>query len=412
MLQDLKFVISAMKAEPSTTGDVQAAKRSIKRTLLFMLPSEAAQVGRILPVKLFTDELAREQPRLEAMIVSCALFMLLYSVSIVLDMYISLYRNDTYWVSWRLWWGYSNRRLLRQSTDWHARHSTGEKGSIVGRNIGRFSNLFDEFLFGTLPAAARVVLTIAVLMFVNWLYALLLIVGCFVYGVVAHISEKQSEVLRKEFQERMKEVEDYGTEMIQNWRTIRALGMEEIISDRNEALLYRFWQDEWPRHRRYAELAVRRDLVIALFRALGYMLAGYMAIYRGESLGTVALVTMWYERAYSNVDKFSDLQRALNMGRAAFEDLIKFLRETPTVRSPEQPDVSQVGLGAMSLKDVTFSYHEDAEKKAICGLTLDIPAGSSVGFVGESGSGKSTLLSLLTREYDRLPGISPWMVLT
>ena len=55
--------------------------------------------------------------------------------------------------------------------------------------------------------------------------------------------------------------------------------------------------------------------------------------------------------------------------------------------------------GNVSFNDVRFAY-EDTEAAIIDGLSVDVPAGTTLAIVGHSGSGKSTLASLLPRFYD------------
>jgi ATP-binding cassette subfamily B protein len=62
------------------------------------------------------------------------------------------------------------------------------------------------------------------------------------------------------------------------------------------------------------------------------------------------------------------------------------------------------------LQNVSFAY-PGADRLAVAGVDLDIPAGSTLALVGETGSGKTTLASLIARLYDpgsgsvRLDGI-------
>ena len=55
--------------------------------------------------------------------------------------------------------------------------------------------------------------------------------------------------------------------------------------------------------------------------------------------------------------------------------------------------------GDVSFDDVHFSYG-DNDGPVIDGISIDVPAGSTLAIVGHSGSGKSTLVSLLPRFYD------------
>jgi ATP-binding cassette subfamily B protein len=51
------------------------------------------------------------------------------------------------------------------------------------------------------------------------------------------------------------------------------------------------------------------------------------------------------------------------------------------------------------IEDVSVAY-PGADRPAVSGIDLDVPAGSALALVGETGSGKTTLASLIARLYD------------
>jgi ABC-type multidrug transport system fused ATPase/permease subunit len=74
-----------------------------------------------------------------------------------------------------------------------------------------------------------------------------------------------------------------------------------------------------------------------------------------------------------------------------------------TVASGRRPATSMPAR-QVSFKDVTFAYPASPEHPVLRGLSLEIPAGSSLAIVGQNGAGKTTLAKLLCRLYDPQSG--------
>ena len=88
---------------------------------------------------------------------------------------------------------------------------------------------------------------------------------------------------------------------------------------------------------------------------------------------------------------------------ASAERVDELLDRTSDIREPASATALASVRGALSLRDVSFTY-EGAAKSAVSGITFDVPAGSVVGVVGPTGAGKTTLLLLLGRLFDTTSG--------
>jgi ATP-binding cassette subfamily B protein len=404
LFADLRAILQQMKQDPTIAPELPIVKRAIIRTFSWEVLSEILQVLQSLPVMFFTNELVHPGPSSPRNIVLIALsFAVLYKINQLISNRMGLHRNDVFWGCWRIWWGYGNRLLLRQSTDWHTQHSTGEKDSLIGKNVTRFQELFDEALFNTIPVLLRVGFTTIFMFFIGWQFGVVALVTMIAYAIVLRRSERRMRPHREEFQTRMKAVEDNGSELTKNWRTIRTLGLEERFSDHNEAMLRDFWHDEYPRHKAWTKCISRQDDVLLVSRAVLYLTLGLVALYSGNSataLGSLVLATTWMERAYSNYWRLSDFQRLLGRGQEALRELVAFMGTPPTVVNSTSLQWPAKATGKVMFNDVTFAYGEECHQPTIAGFNLEVPAYTSLAFVGESGSGKSTLMALLAREYD------------
>lgn len=68
----------------------------------------------------------------------------------------------------------------------------------------------------------------------------------------------------------------------------------------------------------------------------------------------------------------------------------------------DKPDASELSVknGEIEFENVSFAYHQDANRHVLKQLNLKIKKGEKIGLVGRSGAGKSTLVNALLRFYD------------
>jgi ATP-binding cassette subfamily B protein/ATP-binding cassette subfamily C protein/ATP-binding cassette subfamily B multidrug efflux pump len=95
----------------------------------------------------------------------------------------------------------------------------------------------------------------------------------------------------------------------------------------------------------------------------------------------------------------------IERGRAAWARLEPVLAEPLSV--DDHGTVAPVQPGAIAVQDLHFSYPGQAEP-ALQGVSLQLPAGQTLGLVGPTGAGKSTLLKLLLRQWTPQQGGIHW----
>jgi ATP-binding cassette subfamily B protein len=151
---------------------------------------------------------------------------------------------------------------------------------------------------------------------------------------------------------------------------------------------------------------------VALFTA-GYAVAfGVGAtLWRASviTLGTVYLIFHYTELLGGPIsqmrEQITDLQRA----EAGIRRVQKMLLTSSKLADHGQETLPHGSL-PVTLEGVTFAY-EPSEREgvegengepvvALRGVTLDVPAGTTLGLLGRTGSGKSTLARLVARLYD------------
>jgi ABC-type multidrug transport system fused ATPase/permease subunit len=376
----------------------QELKRMAWRAAGWMLIAEATLVMQPYPVKWFFDELqSGRNPNL--LYGLCALMGISYILGTRLHTKNAAIRTYFFWRMWADLWGYAHWRELKLDTAWHVAHSTGEKESLIARNIAKVEALVDEALFNTVPVTIRIILTCFGVWFLGIHFGVIAAITLVLFGASLLRTERVMGPLRKEFRTQMKRAERDGAELNKTWRTLKQFGIEERECADHWMMLDVFCTRERERNGVFWKHYRLQEDVVSVSRALMYAAIVYW-FNPGVGIGSVILATAWMERIYSNFYRFQGLQRSLNEGLEAARELCEIFSLVPEVRQPEHPRWPDSGLkGHYELRDVDFQFANRREG-TLHGISLAIKPNECIALVGRRGSGKSTLASLLLREYD------------
>lgn len=167
------------------------------------------------------------------------------------------------------------------------------------------------------------------------------------------------------------------------------------------------WQNRWERQlaaytassQRLINTANTGSQTIELISKLSFaaiLFFGAQAVIGGAlSVGALVAFNMFAQRVSGPVIRMAQLWQDFQQVRIAIERLGDVLNH-PVEPRPASAATLPTLHGAIRFENVSFRYAED-QPPVLSDITLDIPAGSSLGIVGSSGSGKSTLAKLLQR---------------
>jgi ATP-binding cassette subfamily B protein len=139
---------------------------------------------------------------------------------------------------------------------------------------------------------------------------------------------------------------------------------------------------------------------VALAVVLGY--GGYLYFQGNVTLGTLFAFMLYVQNFFDPVQQLSQLYGTFLSATAALDKIVDVLDQEPEITDrPKALELPRVE-GNVAFDDVRFGYGDGPE--VLHGLTLDVPAGTTVALVGHTGAGKSTIAKLLARFYDPREG--------
>jgi ATP-binding cassette, subfamily B, bacterial len=192
-------------------------------------------------------------------------------------------------------------------------------------------------------------------------------------------------------------------------RLVKVFGQEEREEERYVRHARRTLRQQVRLSGMAGSLALVSGLCIAtataavLFIGVGRVQNGLISL--GELIVVMSYVALLYMPLQAVSKSIASLQGSLVSAARVFE----LLDRGPDVVERRDALAITRAAGTVAFEGVTFGY--GADRPALEGIDLAVPAGSRVGITGATGAGKSTLVCLLLRLYDpshgriRLDGI-------
>jgi subfamily B ATP-binding cassette protein MsbA len=294
------------------------------------------------------------------------------------------------------------RLIQRDLADLNAVHS----GQFVSNFIYDATLMRDALTQGVAAIALELVQLVVYVGYVlvsDWqlgLASLLALPG------VAWAMERLGGSMRRAATRGMQETGDLSvvlSEAMDGRKVIKAYGLEAHSVSRVEARLTARLNTLLKAVRLRAAAAPLTDIFAGLVISFVLFFAGYQNLHGQLTLNTFFAFLTALLLAQQPVRNLSQLWPTASAGIAAANRMFVAIDARPRIVSKPGAKKLKVaqGGGAVSFRDVSFSYAGDA---TLDHVSLDIPAGRKVALVGPSGAGKTTIFNLLLRFYDRVGG--------
>ncbi len=211
---------------------------------------------------------------------------------------------------------------------------------------------------------------------------------------------------RTHLQREMNEVDNRAigraVDSLLNYETVKYFGAEEREARRYDEAIAGYTRAAVRNEVSLAWLNIGQSLItnVMMAGAMGFTVWGWS---QGRfTPGDVVLVNSLLMQLFRPLDMLGWVYRSIRQGLIDMEAMFD-LTDTPAevVDAPDAPALI-VADGHVRFEEVAFGY--EPERIILKGVTLDVPAGTSLAVVGPSGAGKSTLARLLYRFYDPTAG--------
>ncbi len=315
------------------------------------------------------------------------------------------------WLTWRTRIGVQYRltdatvsRLHQLPLTFHRAEGVGATMTRLDRSIQGLVGALAELAFNVVPALVYLVLSVAIMLRLDWRLALLVLAFAPLPALIARVAAPMQQLREKTLLERWARIYSRFNEVLSGIVTVRSFAMEDAekkkfldeVNSANEVVIRGIGVD--------SGVGAAQNLVQVAARVAALALGGALVI-RGEvTVGTLVAFLGYVGGLFGPVLGLAGVYKTLRTARISVEEVYRILDAQDHLGdAPNAMEVLGV-RGEIAWEGVRFAYHRNGPP-LLDGIDLAVRAGERVAIVGPSGAGKSTLVSLVQRFYDPTAGV-------
>src|SRR3954449_6479521 len=297
--------------------------------------------------------------------------------------------------------------LQRQSVGFFTRTRTGEVQSRITNDIGGMQSVVTSTATSIASNLTTTVATAVAMVALSWRLALISLV---VLPPAIWLSRRVARMRREITALQQRELADLNV-TIEEGLSINGVLLSKTMGT-GPTLVRRFTESS----ARLIDLELRSQLagrwrmasmsvIFAAIPAVIYLSAGLPMTAGTMTIGTLIAFTALQSGLFRPLMGLLNVGVSLTASLALFARIFEYLDLPVEIDDPAAPAAVDPARarGHVRFEDVTFAY-PGSDTAAVAGVSLDVPAGSTLALVGETGSGKSTVAALAARLHDPVAG--------
>jgi ATP-binding cassette, subfamily B, bacterial len=288
-------------------------------------------------------------------------------------------------------------RLHRLPLSFYRKESVGGLMTRVERGIQGIIESFSQIAFDVIPAALFLLITIIVMLRLEWRLALIILILAPLPPLIAMKAAPRQTRRERDLLHRWMRIHSRFAEVLGGMTTVKSFTREHDEKSRfitqvgevNRVMIGGVGFD--------AAIGATQNMVVLIARIAALVIGGALAL-RGEiTVGTLVAFLGYVNGIFAPVQGLTGVYHTMQTGKVAVESIKSLIEEEETpADAPDARDLPPV-KGNVDFEDVRLSF---GEREVLRGVGLHVAAGEMIALVGPSGSGKSTLMAVLQRFYD------------
>ncbi|NLC30990.1 MAG: ABC transporter ATP-binding protein [Candidatus Moranbacteria bacterium] len=284
--------------------------------------------------------------------------------------------------------------LVRLPIAFHKQNKIGEVVQRFSRADGYLYTIIDRTLFSLLPHLITSFLSFAVILWINWVLAVVYFLFITIYIILTVRKTEPIIVYQKKLNKFFEKYYGNIFDRTPNIINIKSNTREDYERDRNKQAL----MEGFGLNKKQVKLWVNMMFGQELVRTVSFVILFSVGIYlvsRGiSSIGQFVMLLAYINFLSNSINMLGGSYKQLQEGLTTIKRADKIFGETQ--EAYEVPEAVKIKNpeGNIEFKGVGFSYEDE---RVLEDISFKVRAGEMVAIVGKSGEGKSTLVDLISR---------------
>jgi len=290
-------------------------------------------------------------------------------------------------------------------------------GELMSRVKDDVDRIWDIAAFMGILMAEVFIRTVSTMFFmirINWMLAIIPILGMFASGFIATRMEKQLDDLYGAVAQEGSEMNNTAAENLAGVRTVKAFAREGFEIAKFHKHNQKFYELNIDLSRVFVKYNPMIQTITRLLSVISLLLGG-LIVMKGNplqggtkmSVGELIAFTQYVGGMIWPMEMLGWLTNGLSSAKASVKRLNKIYAEMPEITDSTEvagdEELNSALFSAFDINgDISFEHvtYKAGEKAILDDVSFDIKAGQTLGIMGSTGSGKTTIINLLKRMYD------------